>query len=203
LRKTQLGPKALDFVRSELAQGRALAQACITLDLGAATLWATLPPDVASSDVENFSESILDNGDRWADVDALPFIRAYLGDSSDNRRVLVFEHPYASPTDPGIERDSGDGLLLSDESVYRFASGSSTDDEIWKLFASARLYPGLLVLSQWPDDRGPGPDGRVTGEQIRELALAAVAIFVAAWDAEHFIVCELPRYKQAVGANGE
>jgi hypothetical protein len=184
----RLDGRALTFGRGELSKGRTLARLCLPL-LDTSQPWARVPANWQQERPYEFQRGNVSPGPEISLEQLIPtdVFWAFLeGSSGDAQNVFVFEDPYARPTDEGIlSSHQFTPVVFMDDDVYQVIDDSLVGDAMHFPLGE---YPIIGIATVAPPG-APLEDGKtITLEALSALATDALAIIVAAWDAENYVV---------------
>lgn len=197
----RLPQEARTYVRSELRSGRCLARELLKLDLDSAGLWAYLPEATSKQELIDFHDGnivprTLGRAER---LPGRRIARFLAGHGCAGQALVVFEDPYAKPDDAFIVEGRADTAVAFYEEDVLQILGPADRDRL-EIELPVTEYPIIGVASCLPPHLQP-PHNRdyVDRAWLVGLASHAVAVFVGAWNAETYIVCDFGLLSSARG----
>lgn len=183
---TPLDERATEYVREQLNLGRVLARACLD-SLDEYRPWAHLPVGTPPESLYPLDRGGVDFpiGKRAFPAETLlGFLRAQ---DEGWQRIMVFEDPYAKPTDSSIvEGRTYTPVALFENDVLQIVTQPDDPAQL-----PVCEWPIIGVASRVPERMGvPDPGAEVDSEFIECLADQASALLVGAWDAENYVVLD-------------
>jgi hypothetical protein len=180
----RLDDRALSYARGELANGKTLAGLLMPM-LEQCEAWALLPPDWDAERPYDFGYG--DVNSKLGRDRLLPYatLRHHVEDL-DGRNVVIFEDAYAGPDDASIVTGN------------HFTPVVTMGDEVYQVIGAQEVSPMHLPVCEYPiigiatsvsADAPPLEDRtEISPELLAALADKAVALIVAAWDAESYVI---------------
>jgi hypothetical protein len=183
-----LDQRAVEFARDQLHLGKGLAHACLPL-LTSVQPKAHLPSDTPADRIAEFNRGGINAflpRDQVLPAEALwRFLR---GSEPVGQRVIVFEDPYARPTDPFITSGRAQtAMAILDDEVYQVIPPDRAGDSSQLPVAE---FPIIGVASRERQTPSLHDRAHIDEGTIEQLAENAVAVLVGAWDAENYIVLD-------------
>jgi hypothetical protein len=181
-----LDERAVEFAREQLQLGKRLAHACLPL-LTSVQPKAHLPKDTPADRIAQFSRGGINaflSRDQLLPAETLwRFVR---GSEPVGQRVIVFEDPYARPTDRFITSGRAQtAMAFLDDEVYQVISPDGAGDSLQLPVAEFPIIGVASRVEQPLHDRA-----HIDEAVIEQLAENAVVVLVGAWDAENYIVLD-------------
>ncbi len=207
LRQYQLGPRAIDYIRGRLSEGRTLSKLLLHLNMEAGTAWSYLPAGIDDETAHDLTRGVVapldpKAGHRTGTGIMIPvptpsrplileMIRQFL--LAHSGACCIFEHALARATDQWLAHETGYAPYLTfDDEVYFFLSGrdrSVDDSRIGVVMDRAQSYLLTGILTIAPEGFGPLRFRQiVTFDQLRALADSVQAIILGAYDGQGYII---------------
>lgn len=205
------GPEGVAYVRSYLERndrfGRRLGSLLAGRDIEAGTTWAFVPaassprwrvdfehgglfphrgPPVQSEDgvlVPVFDPSL--------DPQITAGVAGLFSRPSASPRLLCVEQAYARRTDPWLAERPDEDVFFYGDDVYAYATADAPIEQATRLLGGATWQPNVGIVTVLPDGlqemRKREP---ISPEALGDMAAAAIAIVVGAWDGEGLLFWE-------------
>jgi hypothetical protein len=186
LKRYELGANAIEFIRSELSQGRDLAASIAELPLETGTTATYLPESLGTVELGDFGSGGVASGDENRKLAEL--IEEYLGRGAE--RICAFEHPAARK---GDRRSPGVSFFTVGVTVFLFATGTTPRGQIEVAAREAHWYPAIGILSSLSRGDPPVEHG---SEQPASLLVKLVErtdhLLIGAYDGEGWLIWSRP-----------
>jgi hypothetical protein len=181
VKRVVLRAEALDYVRSQLEQGRVLARE-ILADPPRNWVDTFVPEDISPETLVDFDGGCLgDTVDTF--IPAWTLAEQYLRAPSPDQRYLISEHTFASKTDPFLIQQVNPFFTYEDDVYFFLAAEDVSTDHVHGTIAAGGHYPWIAVLTSLPPE---SPRLRSRSEQprtvLKTLAHRADHILVGAYD---------------------
>lgn len=184
LKKLVLDSTALGYIRSQMSRGHALAQTILkTVNLEEGTVFVFLPQSVPREQALEFNRGGM--GRIKTDWYLPKYVLSQM--SAREEASLVFEHPYAHPTDPYL-LDSTQNFFFHKLEVYFFLSDKKvTLERIISTVRAASGWPfiGAITAFSVPENY----HRRTVSEKALEIVAGRVThLIVGAYDNENELI---------------
>jgi hypothetical protein len=182
-----LDERAVAFAREQLSAGKGLARACEPL-LADVRPKAYLPAAMPAERIYAFRTGGINCADSSDEALPAEALWGFLRSPGGGQRLLVFEDPYARPTDGFITSGRAyTAVAFHGEDVYQIIPVEAAGDA---LQLPVTEYPLIGVATTTERPGGVANGDRLDGDLLEELARNSVAILVGAWDAENYLVLD-------------
>jgi hypothetical protein len=185
----RLDERALAYARKELGKGKTLARACLAV-LEDCEPWARLPRNMTIEEAYDFDGGGLAPSVTRSQLLPAETLWRFVGREDPGwMRIVVFEDPYARPSDPLPPGPNGRPpvAFLGDE-VYQLIPPELAGDETHLPVAE---YPIIGVASRVKAEPDAFDDRvQLRAGLVQELAAYSAAVLVGAWDAETYLVLD-------------
>ena len=195
LREVELGNKALEFMKTELANGNTFAAFILKrFKLENGKVITFLPEDVDAGNITDFSDSVADNYQRMCGEthDKINnFVLAYL--SQERNNVAIFEDHF-SPDADYIQEERVQFFSCGQE-VYRYLTSSDLNEaKIAHTVGGARGYPFIAALTSFPDSETIQVHAAVSDDYLQRLTAEIDYLIIGAFDQDGFLIWTIDKY---------
>jgi hypothetical protein len=189
LNEVELGDRALEYIKEELAMGNAIAESLwgsIKFDQG--VIRTFLPDDVPDTEILDFRDSIAEDYQamyRATHKKLADFITAYL--SHQKNSLVVFE-TLASPRLPYPQREKPQ-YFSTQQNFYVYLAGDNFDEEkAGQIISEARGYPCIGILTSLPNGKSVSSEQFVSDDFVKKLVEETEHFIIGAFDEDGFLL---------------
>jgi hypothetical protein len=185
LEEFPLGREAVEYIHSELRNGRGLARNLAHLPLDGGRVVTYLQESTPATALLDFGSGGVAIGEENAKIAQL--IKTRLMEVSEGTPVTVVE-TLANKGDRFLRRKEWPRFVVMDE-VYAYHYANASVEEIRMIVREAHWYPAIGVASSLPPDHALITDGEDADPGLlRVLAERTDFMFIGAYDAEAWLV---------------
>jgi hypothetical protein len=197
LARHEFGPEGVAYLRSYLeaneAFGKRLGRLLLTHhDIERGTAWAFVPVDSPAESWTDFeSGGLFRKVDPTWDEQVGGWLLAEVGQSSPRPRIVCVEDALARRQDGWLERNSEHRAFFCGDEVYSYETSDTPSADLTRRLGGATWRPAVGVVTALPNGVEHLTNRQsLTPEALEEMAVAATAIIVGAWDDEAFFFWE-------------
>lgn len=203
LERRELGPAAVEYVRSRLEGGKTLSRLLLDIDLGGGIAFAFLSPELTTDDAHDFESGLfpiteepipLAGEGSMAGVPAgslgygMGFIEDFISTGAD--RLCLLEDATAEPTDSWLQRERYLRYVVHGSEIYYVAG---QEEAMMQTIVDALTRQRIGVLSETPGADASLVRGGEIGQQVLESIVGGLRyIVVRAYRGEGHVFWERP-----------